>query len=87
MDFVDSATGTAHAGHGATVHGQQEAQVGVANMEGSTGTSGATGPVGAGAGMAGTAPGTAPTAPSTTQTAAPAMPSERKYPPGSSTGF
>ncbi|KAI0339182.1 hypothetical protein BDW22DRAFT_1431796 [Trametopsis cervina] len=33
MDFVDSATGSERAGHGAAVRGQQETEVGVANME------------------------------------------------------
>ena len=33
MDFVDSATGTAERGHGATVRGEQEAETGVTNMK------------------------------------------------------
>ncbi|KAI0696603.1 hypothetical protein BC835DRAFT_1341517 [Cytidiella melzeri] len=33
MDFVDSATGTERRGHGATVNGQRETEIGVSNME------------------------------------------------------
>lgn len=33
MDFVDSATGTEHRGHGATVRGEQEAETGIARMQ------------------------------------------------------
>lgn len=76
MDFVDSATGTAHAGHGATVKGQQEAQVGVSNMENPSTQN-----------AAGAAPAAAQTVPTTTQTAAGAMPSEKSYLPSSNTGY
>ena len=34
MDFVDSAFGTEHKGHDATVKGQEQTATGVANMEG-----------------------------------------------------
>ena len=34
MDFVDSALGTEHSGHDATVRGQQQTEAGVASMEG-----------------------------------------------------
>ena len=60
MDFVDSAFGTEHKGHGATMKGQQQTAKGVANMEGHY--------------PAGTAPVDSTAAATQTNTAAPAVP-------------
>lgn len=60
MDFVDSATGTAGRGQGATMKGHQETETGVANMGGRA-------PMGSGvAATTATAPATTTAAPGTT---------------------
>ena len=80
MDFVDSATGTEHRGHGATEKGELEAQTGIANMHN-------------GAPQVGTAPNATTTTggTATTTTTAPAATtgaaSGGVVPPGSSTGY
>lgn len=62
MDFVDSATGTAGRGQGATMKGRQETETGVANMEGRA-------PMGSGvAATTATAPATTTAAPGSTTT-------------------
>ena len=90
MDFVDSATGTAQRGHGATVKGEAEAQAGIANME-NRGPPVGTAPnnVNVGTGGVGASTGTAGTTNMNAGSAAPGAGFGTKgdLPPGSSTGY
>lgn len=92
MDFVDSATNSERAGHGAAVRGQQETETGVANMQSRAPQSvtgqNATGQDVAGQNVAGqnvagqSVTGPTPTATSTAPAPAAALSSEKAYSSG-----